>query len=96
MSEVFKSDCKGLILILVVLFGFMFFIVIMFAGGKIGIVFSLIELIVVIVVGNLLFGVYVLVLVYIVCKSGLNFVFMGCFCFGEYGSKLFDLIFGLI
>ncbi len=53
------------------------------------------ELILVIVLGNLLLGVYAAVLAYIACKSGLNSVLMGGrFCFGEVGSKLSDFILG--
>jgi len=95
LSEVPKSDRKGLISTSVVLLGFTLFTATMFAGGKIGTAFSLTELIAVIVAGNLLLGAYASALAYIACKSGLNSVLMGRFCFGEYGSKLSDLILGL-
>jgi len=48
----------------------------------------------VIVVGNLLLGLYAAGLGYIAFKSGLNSVLMGRLCFGEVGSKLSDLILG--
>ena len=95
LSEVPRSDRKGRISTSVVLLGFTFFTATMFAGGKIGTAFNLTELIVIIVAGNLLLGAYASALAYIACKSGLNSVLMGRFCFGDYGSKLSDLILGL-
>ncbi|MEC8935630.1 MAG: cytosine permease, partial [Pseudomonadota bacterium] len=48
----------------------------------------------IILIGNLLLGAYAASLAYIACKSGLNSVLMGRFCFGEKGSKLSDFILG--
>jgi len=67
----------------------------MWAGGTLGTAFSFTELIVIITLGNLLLGVYVASLGYISFKSGLNTVMMGRFCFGEFGSKITDLILGI-
>jgi hypothetical protein len=66
----------------------------MFAGGKLGVAFGFAEMMAVIIVGNLLLGLYAAGLGYIAFKSGLNSVLMGRFCFGEVGSKLSDLILG--
>ena len=94
LSEVPKSERKGLLSTSVVLLGFTFFTATMWAGGSLGKAFSFGELMLVIVVGNLLLGIYSATLAYIACKSGLNSVLLGRFCFGERGSKLSDFILG--
>lgn len=94
LGEVPESSRKGLLSISFILLGFTFFTATMFAGGKLGTAFGPGELILVIIVGNLLLGLYASTLAYIACKSGLNAALMGRFCFGEYGSKLSDMILG--
>ncbi|MES3677310.1 cytosine permease [Halomonas elongata] len=94
LSEVPWESRKGLFSTSVVLLGFTFFTATMWAGGNIGTSFSFDELLWVIVVGNLLLGCYASILAYIACKSGLNSVLMGRFCFGEVGSKLSDVLLG--
>lgn len=94
LSEVPSSARKGLLSISVVLLGFTFFTATMFAGGKLGNAFNFNDLIPIIILGNLLLGIYAAALAYIACKSGLNSVLMCRFCFGEIGSKLSDLILG--
>jgi cytosine permease len=94
LSEVPMHARKGLASTAMVLLGFTFFTATMFAGGKLGVAFTFSEMIAVIVVGNLLLGLYAAGLGYIAFKSGLNSVLMGRFCFGEVGSKLSDLILG--
>lgn len=94
LSEVPMHARKGLASTAMVLLGFTFFTATMFAGGKLGVAFSFGEMMAVIVVGNLLLGIYAATLGYIAFKSGLNSVLMGRFCFGEVGSKLSDLILG--
>ncbi len=76
------------------LFGFTFFTATMFAGGKLGMAFDFTTLIWAAVVGNLLLGLYAAALALIACRSGLNSVLMGRFCFGELGSKLSDVLLG--
>lgn len=94
LSEVPDTSRKGLLSTSVVLLGFTFFTATMWAGGSLGTAFSFGELLFVILIGNLLLGAYAAVLAYIACKSGLNAVLMGRFCFGEAGSKLSDFILG--
>lgn len=94
LSEVPLSERKGLLSTAIVLLGFTFFTATMWAGGSLGSAFSFGELLTIIVIGNLLLGVYASVLAYIACKSGLNTLLMGRFCFGEIGSKLSDFILG--
>lgn len=94
LSEVPKDKRKGLLSISLLLMGFTFFTSTMWAGGAIGKAFSFQELLMAILVGNLLLGVYAAALGYIACKSGLNTALMSRFCFGELGSKLSDIILG--
>lgn len=94
LSEVPKDKRKGLLSISLLLMGFTFFTSTMWAGGAIGKAFSFQDLLMAILVGNLLLGVYAAALGYIACKSGLNTALMSRFCFGELGSKLSDIILG--
>lgn len=94
LSEVPAGARKGLVSTSLVLLGFTFFTATMWAGGSLGAAFSFSELLLVILIGNLLLGSYAAALGYIACKSGLNSVLMGRFCFGEKGSKLSDFVLG--
>ncbi|MCE3028462.1 cytosine permease [Salinicola sp. DM10] len=94
LSEVPASERKGLLSTSAVLLGFTFFTATMWAGGSLGSAFSFGQLLWVILIGNLLLGTYAAALAYIACKSGLNSVLMGRFCFGEVGSKLSDALLG--
>jgi cytosine permease len=95
LSEVPAGARQGLFSTSILLFGFTFFTATMFAGGKIGMAFDFRTLLWAAVFGNLLLGLYAAVLGLIACRSGLNSVLMGRFCFGEVGSKLSDLLLGL-
>lgn len=95
LSEVPSGERKGLLSIAVVLLGFTFFTATIWAGGTLGNALPLSDLIVAIVIGNFLLGIYAAALAYIACRSGLNSVLMARFCFGEIGSKLSDAILGL-
>ncbi|MGG2397735.1 cytosine permease [Pseudomonas sp. SH1-B] len=94
LSEVPSGARKGLFSTAILLFGFTFFTATMFAGGKIGMAFDFTTLLWAAVIGNLLLGLYAAVLGFIACRSGLNSVLMGRFCFGEVGSKLSDMLLG--
>lgn len=94
LSAVPEDQRKGLLSTSVVLLGFTFFTATMWAGGNLGTAFSFPELLMVILVGNLLLGAYAAALAYIACRSGLNTVLMGRYCFGEKGSKLSDCLLG--
>lgn len=85
---------KGLWSTSILLFGFTFFTATMFAGGKIGLAFDFKTMLWAAVIGNLLLGLYAAALGLIACRSGLNSVLMGRFCFGEVGSRLSDFLLG--
>ncbi|MFB9136760.1 cytosine permease [Vibrio olivae] len=94
LSEVPEESRKGLISMAAVLLGFTFFTATMWAGGSLGTAFNLNELMGIIVIGNLLLGIYAAALGYIAYKTGLNTVLLGRYCFGEHGSKLSDFVLG--
>lgn len=66
----------------------------LFAGGAIGPSFSFPTLITVILIGNLILGVYCAALGYIACQSGLSTVLMARFSFGNVGSRWVDFVMG--
>ncbi|MDV7105852.1 cytosine permease [Vibrio sp. TH_r3] len=94
LSAVPAGSRKGLISMSVMLAGFTFFTATMWAGGSLGAAFSLNELLVILVIGNLILGTYAAALAYIAYKTGLNTVLLGRYCFGEFGSKLSDFVLG--
>ncbi|MEJ4047128.1 cytosine permease [Erwinia sp. SLM-02] len=94
LVEAPASGRKGLFSISMVLFSFTFFTGTMFAGGKLGVSFSIVNLLWIAVIGNLLLALYAASLGWIAARSGLNTVLMGRFCFGEAGSRLADFILG--
>jgi cytosine permease len=94
LSEVPIERRRGLLSITMVLLGFTFFTGTMFAGGKIGVAFGIVDLLWIAVLGNLLLAAYAAALALIASRSGLNTVLMGRFCFGEVGSKLSDALLG--
>ena len=94
LSEVPMEARKSLLSTSVVLLGFTFFTATMWGGGKLGVAFDFGTLISIVIIGNLLLGVYVGILSYIACESGLNSALMGRFGFGEIGSKWPDFVLG--
>ena len=94
LVEAPASGRKSVFSISMVLFSFTFFTGTMFAGGKLGISFSIVNLLWIAVIGNFLLALYAASLGWIAARSGLNTVLMGRFCFGEVGSKLADFILG--
>ncbi|ETX10310.1 cytosine permease [Marinomonas ushuaiensis DSM 15871] len=94
LTEVPQNQRRGLLPMAFILLGFTFFTATMWAGGTLGTAFSFSELLLVVLAGNLLLGIYASFLAFIAYKSGLNSVLMCRFCFGELGSKLSDFILG--
>jgi len=94
LTEVPESDRKSLVSTSVVLLGFTFFTATMWGGGSLGVAFDFKSLMGVVLLGNLLLGIYVAILGFIAFKSGLNSVLMGRFGFGDFGSKWPDFVLG--
>ncbi|NJO20222.1 MAG: cytosine permease, partial [Spirulinaceae cyanobacterium RM2_2_10] len=67
----------------------------LFAGGVVGPAFNFFpDLLLIILVGNLILGVYAALLGYIAGETGLNTVLMARFSFGSIGSRWVDFILG--
>ena len=95
LSEVPPSARKSLTSLSAVLLGFTFFTATMFGGGSIGTAFPFYpDLVGIMIVGNLLLGLYVGVLGLIACRTGLNTALLSRFGFGDLGSKIPDLVLG--
>lgn len=94
LSEAPRSARKGLLSISMVLFSFTFFTGTMFAGGKLGMAFSFVDMLWIAAIGNTLLALYAAALALIASRSGLNTVLMGRLCFGEAGSRLSDFLLG--
>jgi cytosine permease len=95
LSPVPLSDRKSLWSLAPLLMGFALTSTTLFAGGKVGPAFRFApDLISLIVVGNLILGIYCASLGYIAYRSGLSTVLMARFSFGNIGSRWVDFILG--
>ena len=94
LSEVPQESRKSLWSTSVVLLGFTFFTATMWGGGSLGAAFPFGQLMGLIVIGNLLLGIYVAILGYVAYKTGLNSVLLARFSFGDIGSKWPDFALG--
>lgn len=95
LSEVPDDARKPYVSLALLLLGFTFFTATMFAGGQLGAAFAFEELLALILVGNLLLGVYAAVIAWIAARSGLSTALMARFALGERGSALSDLLLGI-
>ncbi|MBD1909951.1 MULTISPECIES: cytosine permease [unclassified Leptolyngbya] len=66
----------------------------LFAGGAIGPAFPFIQMLLIVLIGNLLLGAYCSALGFIAQRSGLPTVLMSRFSFGNMGSRWVDFILG--
>ncbi len=95
LGEVPDRDKQGMFSMMMVLLGFTFFTSTMFAGGQIGPHHKFFpDLILVIILGDLLLGIYVSFLAYISQRTGYSSVVLARYSFGDKGSKLVDILFG--
>lgn len=85
---------QGLVSASILLFGFTVFTATVFAGGTMGMALDVKTLIRASIAGNLLLGLYAALLGCIACRSALNSVLMGRFCFGESGGRRSDFLLG--
>lgn len=95
LSEIPRESLRGFWSNAVVLLGFTFFTATMWGGGKLGTGLPFRTMLWTVGVGNLLLGIYVAVLGLAAQRSGLNTVVLARFSFGEWGSKLTDLLLGV-
>jgi cytosine permease len=94
LSAVPLSARKPFWSLALLLMGFALTSTTLFAGGTIGPAFSFSTLMTIILLGNLILGVYCGTLGYIAAKSGLTTVLMARFSFGNVGSRWVDFIMG--
>ncbi|WP_251976776.1 cytosine permease [Salinicola avicenniae] len=95
LSEVPADARKPFASLALLLLGFTFFTATMFAGGQLGAAFDFHELLMLIVVGNLLLGIYAAAIAWAAAQSGLSTALMARFALGERGSVLSDLLLGI-
>jgi len=94
LSEVPKENRKSFLSLIWVLLGFTFFTATMYAGASIGRAFTFWDMLLIVLIGNILLGIYVAILGYIAQSSGLNTTLMSRYSFGDFGSRWVDLILG--
>lgn len=93
LSTVPMSARKSLWSLSMVLLGFTFYTGTMWAGALIGPSFQFTEMMMVIMIGNLLLGIYVAFLGYIAFHTGLSTTLLARYSFGDRGSRIVDFIF---
>ncbi|KAM3101939.1 cytosine permease, partial [Phormidesmis sp. 146-20] len=95
LSPVPWSERRSIWSLAPLLMGFALTSTTLFAGGKVGPAFRFApDLISIILIGNLILGLYCSALGYIAYKSGLSTVLMARFSFGNIGSRWVDFILG--
>jgi len=95
LSPVPPDNRKPLWSLAPLLIGFTLYSGTLFAGGLVGPAFRFFpNLLLIIVAGNLILGVYAALLGYIAGETGLNTVLMARFSFGSIGSRWVDFILG--
>src|SRR5699024_12134470 len=81
--------------LLAVMLGFTFFSASMWAGGSLGQGLTFMQFIGIIMVGNLILGLYTGALAYIAAKTGLSTHLLTKYAFGEKGSYLSSFLLGI-
>ncbi|HLR83609.1 MAG TPA: cytosine permease [Nocardioidaceae bacterium] len=85
---------KSFFSLAVVLLGFTIFTPTMLAGAELGPAFSFWDLMLAILIGSVVLGVYVAAMGYVGARTGLTTVVMARYSFGNRGSKLASLLLG--
>ncbi|MBE9182165.1 cytosine permease [Oculatella sp. LEGE 06141] len=94
LSAVPPESRKPLWSLAPLLMGFALTSTTLFAGGTIGPAFQFTDILLLVLIGNLLLGVYCAALGFIAAKSGLTTVLMARFSFGNVGSRWVDFVLG--
>jgi cytosine permease len=95
LGHVSDSHQKGFLPMMVVMLGFTFFSASMWAGGKLGMGLTALQLIGAVMAGNLILGCYTAFLAAIAARTGLSTHLLARYSFGEKGSYLPSLLLGL-
>ncbi|MFQ7473660.1 MAG: cytosine permease [Anaerovoracaceae bacterium] len=94
LDHVPKTARRGLISISCVLIGFTFFTPTMASGASLGAAFKFDELILIILAGSAILGLYVAAMCCIGARTGLTCVLQSKYTFGKAGAKWSDIILG--
>lgn len=94
LDHVPKNARRGLISISCVLIGFTFFTPTMASGASLGAAFKFDQLIVIILAGSTILGLYVAAMCCIGARTGLTCVLQSKYTFGKAGAKWSDIILG--
>ena len=94
LEHVPKSARRGLISISCVLIGFTFFTPTMASGASLGAAFTFDDLILIIIAGSIILGLYVALMCCIGARTGLTCVLQSKYTFGQIGAKWSDIILG--
>ncbi len=94
VQHVPREARKSLFSIAMVLLGFTFFSGTMLAGASLGAAYPFSDLLMVLLAGNILLGIYVATLSAIAAKTGLTTVMLARYTLGKYGAKWADLLLG--
>uniref|UniRef100_A9A7Y6 Permease for cytosine/purines uracil thiamine allantoin n=1 Tax=Methanococcus maripaludis (strain C6 / ATCC BAA-1332) TaxID=444158 RepID=A9A7Y6_METM6 len=95
LESVPTESKKGFLPMFAIMLGFTFFSASMWAGGTLGTGLKFSTFILVVLIGNLLLGVYTGALAYIGSSTGLSTHLLARYSFGEKGSYLASLILGI-
>ncbi|WP_208585562.1 cytosine permease [Gracilibacillus suaedae] len=88
LQAVPQSYRNGFLKMFVVMLGFTFFSASMLSGGELGLGLTMVEFIWMVLLGNLILGLYTGGLAYIAAKTGLSTHLLARYAFGEKGSYL--------
>ncbi|MDX8045552.1 cytosine permease [Gracilibacillus sp. S3-1-1] len=94
LQAVPQSHRNGFFKMFVVMLGFTFFSASMLSGGELGLGLSMQEIIWIVLLGNLILGLYTGGLAYIAAKTGLSTHLLARYAFGEKGSYLVSFLLG--
>ncbi|KAB8129168.1 cytosine permease [Gracilibacillus oryzae] len=94
LQAVPQSHRNGFWKMFVVMLGFTFFSASMLSGGELGLGLSMQEIIWMVLLGNLILGLYTGGLAYVAAKTGLSTHLLARYAFGEKGSYLASFLLG--
>lgn len=94
LDHVPESARVGLLSLAAVLLGFTFFSPTMVAGGQVAASYSLNDFLKIMVIGNLVLGLYIAIMAVIGTKTGLTSVLLSRYALGTAGAKWADILLG--
>ncbi|GAB2543754.1 cytosine permease [Gracilibacillus alcaliphilus] len=94
LEAVPQTNRRGFWKMFILMVGFTFFSASMLSGGELGLGLSMSEFIVIVLIGNLILGLYTSGLAFIASKTGLSTHLLARYAFGEKGSYLVSFLLG--